>query len=346
MTIKDTNIHGYDLPINSKSSKSDNTYFSSIIINENSDIVITDKALPFLVGKKPPKIYKSNSSKDWISPDEFKHNNKETQSGTNKLQLAMSSGRPIVYLPSSEYIIDSSVYIPCSVKTLSGLYSTIKMSKKFNGKSALIVSEECTEPLTIEEIEFIGKGAFVEHRTNRVIYLRSLSTQQRLYENRNIETRKELFLSNVNGWGKSKYSCVNEDVWARFINTESPGKYNFYLDGCHLWILGFKTEKLNTNFVLRNGSKLKILGGVVNQFDQTRKKGIISELPLIDSSDSDFSVSLVSTGPKVKSHGFKIFATIEDGKKKYMKLWDEFLKNKSDWRQIIVPLYQYVNSDK
>ncbi|WP_316365161.1 glycosyl hydrolase family 28-related protein [Candidatus Thiodiazotropha sp. CDECU1] len=345
MLIKDTNIHGYELPVDTKHAKSDSTHISTMTINENSDILKTNEVLPFMIGKTPPIIFKSNNSSDWISPDTFSYDKEGNLSNANKLQLAVNSGKPIVYLPFSEYVLDSPVHIPCSVKRISGLYSTIKISKKFIGNAALIVSEECTEPLTIEEIDYAGKGTFIGHSSKRALYLRALTTQQRLYENLNSETRKELYLSNVNGWGKSKLSCINENVWARFINTESPGKYNFYLDDCHLWLLGFKTEKLNTNYILRNGSVLKILGGVVNQFDNTRKKGAMSELPLIDSSDSEFSVTLVSTGPKKKSHGFSIFAAVKNGKNNYKILWDEFSKREKAWRQIIVPLYQYKNSE-
>ncbi|MES9827641.1 MAG: glycosyl hydrolase family 28-related protein [Candidatus Thiodiazotropha sp.] len=341
MLIKDTNIHGYDLSIKTKFAKSVNTHISTMLINEDNEIQTKDDVLPFVSGKLPPIVFKSKNNSDWISPDEFDQDKGKTLSNVNKLQLTMNSGKPIVYLPYSEYVLDSKVYIPCSVKRINGLYSTIKTDKKFIGNSALIVSEECKDPLTIEQIQYAGKGTFIGHSSKRVLYLRALTTQQRLYENLNSETRKDLYLSNVNGWGKSELSCINENVWARFINTESPGVYNFYLDGCNLWVMGFKTEKLNTNYILKNGSALKILGGVVNQFDNIRNKGVISEMPLIDSTDSVFSVSLVSTGPKKKSHGFSIFASVYDDNNNYKVSWEELPKREKAWRQIIVPLYQH-----
>jgi hypothetical protein len=343
MLIRDTKILGYDQPINSISDKKNVSHIVSLIKRESGKSIEIDDALLHLVAKRPPVIFRSKNDSDWASPDDYTQEGKNSNSN-NSLQLALNSGKPIVYLPKSEYIIDSSVYVPCGVKRISGLYSTIKTSKQFSGNSALVVNEECAEPITIEELDYIGKGAFIKHHSNRAIYLRSVTTRNRLYENNNTEKRKELFLSNVSGWGKSKYSCINEDVWARFVDTESPGPFDFYLDNCNLWVFGFKTEKLNTNFVLRNESSLKVLGGVVNQFDSSRKSGTITDLPLIDSMNSEFSVSLVSTGPNKKSHGFKIFASVRDGSKKYEIEWDRLPKRDARSRQIIVPLYQHVNS--
>jgi hypothetical protein len=340
MLIKNTNINGYDRQMNSMSDKKHTSHIVSMIKNEYGKNTPINDVLPFLEAKNPPIVFKSKNNNNWVSPDDYKQ---ESSSKTNNsLQLALNSGKPIVYLPQSEYIIDSAVSIPCSVKRISGLYSTIKTSEKFTGNSAFEVNDECSETLVIEELDYIGKGAFIKHQSNRVMYLRSLTTKNRLYDNRKTETRKQLFLSNVTGWGKSKHSCVNEDIWARFINTESPGKYHFYLDNCNLWVLGFKTEKLNTNFVLRNESNLKVLGGVVNLYDSSRKSGTTSELPLIDSKNSKFSVSLVSTGPKRKSHGFKDFVSVLDRKSRYKLAWNKLPKRGPRLEQIIVPLYQHV----
>jgi hypothetical protein len=344
MLIKNTNINGYDQSTNSISIYKKTSPTTSMIKREGGKSVTMDDALPFLVAKKPPVTYKSKDISDWVSPDDYIDENIKKNKSINSLQLALNSGKPIVYLPRSEYIIDSTVYIPCTVKRISGLYSAIKTSKQFSGNSALVVSEECSDSLLVEELHYTGKGVFIRHNSDRVLYLRSITTQKVLYENRDAKKRKQLFLSNVNGWGKSNHSCKNEDVWARFINTESPGPYNFYLDNCNLWVLGFKTEKLNTSFLLKNKSKLKVLGGVVNQYDSSRKFGTISDLPMIDSNNSEFSVSLVSTGPKKRQHGFENFASVQDGSSHSKMSWDKLPKRDARWRQIIVPLYQHVIS--
>jgi hypothetical protein len=340
MLIKNTNIEGYRIPMQTRHAKSKSTHISTMTINDSGEIQKEEEILPNIIGRLSPEVFQSMNKNDWISPDAFSSTKKDISYNGKHLQRAMNSGKPIVYLPLSKYVIDSPVNIPCSVKRVAGLYTTISTSKKFTGDVAFVVSEECKEPLTIEELHYDGVGAFIGHESQRTLNLKALTTYQRIYDNLNSGIRKDLFLSNVNGWGKSKRSCVNEDVWARFVNTESAGKYNFYLDNCRLWLFGFKTEKVNTKFFLRNKSELKILGGVINQFDKTKSKKAISDIPMIDSIDSNFSVSLVSTGRKKMTEGFKTFAKVENGKKKYRVPWDGLPAREKAWRQIMVPLYQ------
>lgn len=340
MFVSESAFYGYNHAIKSQKGVLQDTHIKALVKNGRGEFkAVSNDYTPMLVKKLPP-FFKSSNESDWISPDQYGAKSDDVSSDTKAIQLALDSGKPIVYLPSAEYIIDSPLYIPCSVQRIAGLHSSIKTKKDFKSKAALFVSAECPNALTIEEINYNGSGTFIGHDSDRILSLRGLSTKTRLYENLNKDYRKELFLTNVNGWGKSKNSCIDQDIWGRFVNTESPGRFNFYLDNCHLWLLGFKTEKLNTNFILRRGAKAEILGGVVNQYDSTRAKGTQSEYPVLDCSDSDITVSLVSTGPKLKSHGFKLFAKIKEGKERSDISWVSMPKRGSDVSQIIVPRFQ------
>jgi hypothetical protein len=340
MFVSESSFYGYNHSIESQNSVLQDKYIKALVKNGRGELNdLSDDYKPMLVKKLPP-IFESSNESDWVSPNEYGSRGDGVSFDTKAIQLALDSGKPIVYLPSAEYIIDSPLYIPCSVKRIAGLHSSIKTKKEFKSRAALYISAKCSDALTIEETNYNGSGTFVGHTSNRILSLRGLTTRSRLYENLNKDYRKELFLTNVNGWGKSKYSCINQDVWGRFVNTESPGSFDFYLDNCRLWLMGFKTEKLNTNFVLRRGAKAEILGGLVNQHDSSRAKGTKSKYPLLDCSDSDIAVSLVSTGPKLMSHGFEEFAKIKEGKEHSDVLWESMPQRGSDVGQIIVPLFQ------
>jgi hypothetical protein len=340
MFVSESAFYGYKHAIKSQAGVLHDTNIKALVKNGTGEFSsVGDDHTPMLV-KKPPPIFDSTNEDDWVSPSEYGAKGDGVSFDTKAIQLALDSGKPIVYLPSAEYIIDSPLYIPCSVKRIAGLYSSIKTKEDFKSGAALFVSAKCSDALTIEEANYNGSGTFIGHTSGRILSLKRLTTKTRLYENLNKDYKKELFLTNVNGWGKSNYSCIDQDVWGRFVNTESPGGFNFYLDNCRLWLMGFKTEKLNTNFIFRRGAKAEILGGVVNQYDSTRAKGTKSEYPLLDCSDSDIVVSLVSTGPKLKSHGFKLFAKIKEGKKRSDIAWINMPQRGSDVSQIIVPLFQ------
>lgn len=331
----DVKIYGYssDVMLKGKKLKENITNRIFTVTNNGKFDVVTDK--PLLKGVPLPPKFTSTDKSDWVRP--IINGKQNTQSA---LQHALNSGKPIIFLPSAKYVVRKPIKVPCSVKRIVGMYTEIHADKALQ-PAAILVDEDCAEPLTIEDIKFTGPGKFIGHQSNRVLNLSGLMTMTQLYENLNPVKRKVLFLENVNGWGKGKKTCINQDVWARSINTESPAKYNFYLDNCSLWVLGFKTEKLNRGFVLRNGSNLMIQGGVINQNDQTRKLGTVSDAPFFDVENSSLMLSLVSTGPKKNNHGFLFLAKIIDGKKLNYIKWSEFEKRGVYGRDIIVPFFKF-----
>ena len=222
----------------------------------------TKRSLNLPIKDVPLSAWPADASQ-WASVHDFGAKGDGTTDDSAAIQRAMNAGKAAVCFPGKIYRLGQPVAIPASVRRVNGLFA------HFVAQGAIFtVDVDAPQPVLIEDLEAHG-GLVCEHAAPRVVVLENIASQN-LYRNRNPE-RTTLFVNCGNGLGKSN-PLVNEDVWCRFIDTEVKTMPNFVCDGAVLWVLGYKVESTYESFVVRNGGKLEVLGGVANQTPFPRRQ--------------------------------------------------------------------------
>ncbi|MEM6332012.1 MAG: hypothetical protein AAF823_01585 [Planctomycetota bacterium] len=108
------------------------------------------------------------------------------------------------------------------------------------------------------------------HAADRPIVLDHVNTRALMYRNSLTglgDPTPELHLANVNGFGKIRFPLDNVRIWARFLNTEFKHGTNFTAGPrTDFWVMGYNVEGAVTNFGVKYGGRMEVLGGVANMF--------------------------------------------------------------------------------
>ena len=229
---------------------------------------------------------------------------------TAAIQRAMASGKPVVWFPRANYVVNGTVDIPASVREVTALFGAIHRSvaSEFDGPALFRVAEPSAEPILIRQAMSAG-GVFVDHSADRPLLLEDIyvifnhvrsyagkdgmlfpsgAAQDteiwRLYRNTRPEgAPKELFVNSSIGFSgdnpDSTLALENVRVWGRMINTEHLPAALYSFRRSHAWIFGFKSENTETLLKAMDGSRVEVLGGSFLCFNE--RQG-----PVIDSRDS------------------------------------------------------------
>ena len=259
--------------------------------------------------KDTPLILPETDIAQWANVDDFGAMGDGIADDTSAIQRAMDSGKPVIWFPRANYVINGTVDIPASVREITMLFGVIHRSKAsgFDGPALFRVAEPSAEPLLIHQSMSAG-CVLVDHAADRPLVIedmfmefnhtRSYSAKPgmnfpseaaqdteiwRLYRNTRPEgAPKEVFVNNSIGFSSDNeagtLALENVRVWARMINTEHvPANYSFRRSDA--WIFGFKSEAADTLLKATNGSRVEVLGGSFLLWYESRG-------PVIDSRDS------------------------------------------------------------
>lgn len=250
------------------------------------------------------------SGEDWAEVDHYIETlglspNEDVSSA---VQAALDSGKAhILFGKQQYYYLQSPVTVPAHVVRINGLFTNIK------GKKNVVfrIAEASQKPLIVENLDSYDTGPLINQEASRDVIISTVVCPSGLYKNANSENRTRLFLNNVAGAGKPEGIWKNQDVWARWIDTEYPLGTNFDMENSNAWIFGYKTEKHQVSFSAREGSHLEVFGGVSNQFIQ--KQYLIdgySPHPTYLVEDSQAAVFACTNGPSTsEAFGFKTLLT-------------------------------------
>ena len=257
--------------------------------------------------KDSPLLLPEIDPAKWANVDDFGAVGDGIADDTAAIQRAMDSGKPVVYFPRANYVVNGTVDIPASVCEVAALFGTIHRSEaaEFDGPALFRVAEASTEPLLIHQVQSAG-GVFIDHDVNRPLVLEDLfvifnhgrsfckragmalpsaAAQDteiwRIYRNTRPEGEpKEVYVNNSIGFSSDNaagtLALENVQVWGRMINTEHlPGAlYSFRRS--EAWILGFKSECFDTFLKATDGSRVEVLGGSLLTFDERQGPVIIT----------------------------------------------------------------------
>ncbi len=248
------------------------------------------------------------------------------------VQAAMRSGVSTVYFPGHEYRIDDPVTIPCGVRNVQFLFTTISGGARVKFR----VEGPCEEPLLVQDMTN-DRGIAFDHVGPRTLIVQRLNTQAFPYRNSVIGAEPTLFANMITGV-KAAQPFHDQRAFLRAINGESH-EGMLVCDDAAVWILGFKSEKSATVFRVINGGQLEVLGGIINQYaqgetDWTGTVAIVNE-------GSDVSIVAATNGPNDVMEGFEFLVRDTQGATTQNLRWNAtvFPARVGRAHQAIIPLY-------
>lgn len=264
--------------------------------------------------KDSPMILPETDLAQWANVDDFGARGDGLADDTAAIQRAMHSGKPVVYFPRANYVINGTVDIPASVREITALFGAIHRSAaaEFDGPALFRLAEASAEPLLIHQAMSAG-GVFLDHAADRPVILEDIyvifnhgrsyadkagmlfpsgaaqnTETWRLYRNSCPDgAPKEVFVNSSIGFSSDNaagtLALENVRVWGRMINTEHLHTlYSFRRSDA--WIFGFKSENADTLLKAADGSRVEILGGSLFCWNEP-------QAPVVDSRDSQVSVT-------------------------------------------------------
>jgi hypothetical protein len=200
------------------------------------------ESLGLPIKKSPAKP--ASPLKEWVSPEDF-----PSLSGSEAVQAALDSGKPTIYFPADEYNI-GKVTVPPSVTRIE------MMGADLTGTFQISTADQ---PLWASD----GSGSWrLELLGNRTTIIRYSAMD---FSNPAGAPAK-VFLDSVTRSGNKEDFCPEgQKLWGRALNNETKTNPNFIVNGCQMWVMGYKTEGPQTSFDARPGSKLEVLGGFRNK---------------------------------------------------------------------------------
>jgi hypothetical protein len=260
-----------------------------------------------LLVKDAPLVLPEPDLANWASVDDFGAVGDGITDDTAAIQRAMNSGRPVVYFPRANYVVNGTVDLPATVREVTGLFGSVHRSVAAapDGPALFRVAEPSPEPLLLHEI-FTAGGVFLDHEADRPVVLEDLyvyfnhvreyaagadlvlpspaaqdTTIWRLYRNtRPAGAPKQVFVNDslffAGDDAEGHFALENVRAWVRLVNTENlPGAlYSFRRS--EAWILGFKSEYADTLLSADDHSRLEVLGGSFLNWEPRARPVIIS----------------------------------------------------------------------
>jgi hypothetical protein len=269
--------------------------------------------LPIREFPRPPRV---DDLKQWANVDDYGASGDGVTDDTSAIQRAVNSGKPIIWFPKIEYVINGTVDLPASVQQLLFMHShAVRTVPSAPGMFRL--SESSETPLWILKNENIG-GVFVDHEADRPLAIEDMwaryvnhdlgytsiipryadkmrdNDQWRPYRNTRPDgPKKTVFVNNAfnfsPGGVDAQYAPQNIRLWARHINPEASPTLVAYKNS-DVWIFSFKTENNPRLPIYAENCRMELLGGVVNQFNH-REQNLT---PIIRSIDSEVSAVLTA----------------------------------------------------
>jgi len=227
----------------------------------------------------------------WACVDDFGAAGDGKTDDTEAIQLAMNSGRPVVFFAKPNYVIDGQVKIPACVREIDGAFASIirRKSTAFDVPALFEVTDPSEKPLLVHRMLSAG-GVLVDHAAARPLIMEDLYVMMnqgrhmsavdgylfpygadenteiwRGYRNFTPEIRKKVFvtdcISPTGDKSDGDLAIRNVDFFGRMLNTEHVPGALYSFKSSDAWIFGFKSENSNTLFAVRDSTRLKVSGG-------------------------------------------------------------------------------------
>lgn len=212
--------------------------------------------------KDAPEVPWFDPTTEWADVGAFGAKADGTTDDTAAIQMALRSGKPVVFFPRRAYKVTANLEIPATVRRVEAFFADL-------GGATFEVSETSATPVLIRETTGYGH---VTSTAPRDVILQLTSGS---YSN-HAGGPLNLFIEDcANIGGDPAFTVAGQHTFARSINDEEGGggttfdpatQYaDIQVAGGSLWVLTYKTEnKPIPSFSARPGSFVEVLGGYVN----------------------------------------------------------------------------------
>jgi hypothetical protein len=222
-------------------------YVSGPVVRLRPDAPTRSMALPVEEVKYVP--WEADPAK-WASPDDYPGDD------AARLQAALNSGKPAVFLPRRLDLPDPKLRfrIPATVRQIDFMHHPHRLWGVF------LIAERSDTPLWIEHC---GNKPNFHQTAPRELHFRygSARYQAHLAEPVTVHFQSMAVLA---GAHDPRFCPPNVRIYARSINEEIRDVPNFTVKGGMMWVLGFKTEHRQPAFTVEDGGFLEVLGGYQN----------------------------------------------------------------------------------
>ena len=279
-------------------------YASSDPISLHGDAPVKSLRLPV---KDTPFVKPETDLTKWANVDSFGAAGDGIKDDTSAIQRAMNAGKPVVYFPKANYVINGTVNIPAGVQEITWLFGGVHRSiaTEKDGPGLFRVAESSTKPLRIHGAITAG-GVFLDHDADRPVILEDIevwfhhcrsyagradmlfpspaaqdTSIWRIYRNtRPAGVTKEVFVNNSLFFAANdkdnKHALENVKAWARMINSEHLPGAQYAFRRSDAWILGFKSENADQLLQADDHTRLEVLGGSFLNWAQKKGPAITS----------------------------------------------------------------------
>jgi hypothetical protein len=256
--------------------------------NDLSQYASTTPVVPFpetpsravnLPVRETPEFFPSQAG-DWVSVAAYGAKPDDGKDDTAAFQKALDSGKPVVYLPTGQYVISKPLHVKGAVRQIVGFGSTLTPDGTAWGDArtpaALIRVDDGTAPdVTVSGLRIAapaatapsaGLIAFAQH-TARPLVLRDVDCVDATTSYQAGSGAGPLYLEDVSaaGWQFDQ----PQQVWARQFHhlDRNGGSENWspllVNAGATVWMLGLETERSGPVLRTERDGRTEVLGGAV-----------------------------------------------------------------------------------
>ncbi len=317
--------------------------------------VYFEEAKPYLRDMKIPEIEISESKDDWAFVDDFGAVGDSKTDSTRAIQRAMNSGKPYILFGHGQYLINSKIKIPKTVKLVDFLFSSLETGLRLVGgefDSAFEVSEDSSDTLFIKNLftfeQFRGNIRFIKHAAKRDLVLSDIQLMTASMYFNTVSGSKvyidNCFLTcgtyNRTAWIPGDgfepvyshiipYEFHGQTVYGRQVNPERAD-VALLNDGSDILLDGFRTEGSGIAFRGINGGRTEI-----NLFNAAFGCKEDEEMGLFEISDSEFKITgMQAFGFEKETEFNTIFKVSKDGETTRIK-WEDIGRIKSPFALIV-----------
>eukprot|EP00730_Choanoeca_flexa_P002012 TRINITY_DN10876_c0_g5_i3.p1 TRINITY_DN10876_c0_g5~~TRINITY_DN10876_c0_g5_i3.p1 ORF type:complete len:672 (+),score=112.39 TRINITY_DN10876_c0_g5_i3:775-2790(+) len=241
--------------------------------------------------KETPELYNPPLT-EWVSVQSYGAVAGDDEDDTRAIQAALDSGATLVYLPPNKgiYQVSDSLNISGNLQRLDLFWSVMNVTNP--GRPLFNIDQGTAAPLWIHHLNFNGDFSYtVNIRVNRTVVISESQSGAKMVSNDPAATDFTLFIEAV-ACGSGCHDLTGGSTYARCYDPEGKAT-KFNQTGGSLWILGFKTENNGTDFRIRSGAHVEVLGGELNRFGGLWATGH----PSIDIKDSRATFVAAEFGP-------------------------------------------------
>ncbi len=261
ITLQDVTVSGYRNAVSDLEGTAPVTLPNGVITSHTTDGVRRTRAAApsLMLANEPAPLFTAPLS-EWASVEAFGANGQDALDDTDGVRAALKSGKPIVYFPRGQYIINDTLEVGPAVRRIIGLKSFVSVGGGLYASSIPLFrvgpgqNEVIIEGLNESAPAGVGRSWFVTHAAANTLALKDGGVTGY----RNTVGGGVVHFENIVG---KDFVFDSQKVFARQLNPEGDGVKIRNIGG-DAFLLGVKTEGQGMVVQSLRGARTQVLGGL------------------------------------------------------------------------------------